>query len=183
MKLFGSLTSPYVRHCRIALMQSQCAFDLIPIDQQQSSELTPTKRVPFLRHGDMLLSDSASIIRFAREQANSDFLANVEDLDLFCFINTILDSAANVFYLEKFGLKPTDNAYIQRQTDRIAASLQTLESRELGYYQNQNDCHIRLTCLIDWMMFRHRINIDDFPELHLFTQQAAAEFAQTAPTE
>ncbi|MCK5880464.1 MAG: glutathione S-transferase family protein [Sinobacterium sp.] len=187
MKLYGSLTSPYVRHCRITLMQGNICFDLIATDQVQSAKLSPTKRVPFLRDGDLLLRDSSSIIRYAREKAGAVFLPKVEDLDKFCFINTILDSAANIFYLEKFGLDQNDNAYAMRQQQRIAASLDELEQSHQSYqaYQPLNDWHIRLACFIDWATFRHRIQIEHYPHLQNLVKQAlqTEAFAQTQPTE
>lgn len=184
MKLYGSLTSPYVRHCRIALMQSQLSFELIATDQTQSAELIATQRVPFLKDNNITLSDSASIIRYTREKADQTFLKTVEDLDKFCFVNTILDSAANLFYLEKFGLNQQDNAYTQRQNNRINDSLLELENSSITF-QDNNDWHLRLTCFMDWAIFRHRIQSDNYPNLcHLLKQaQQNKIFALTRPTE
>ena len=47
MKLFGSYTSPFVRHCRIVLAQHQQSYEFIPTDYAQSAQQTPTKRVPY----------------------------------------------------------------------------------------------------------------------------------------
>ena len=52
MKLFGSFTSPYVRHCRIALMQSGLDWEMAELDIHTSNDPgTPTLRVPFLEDG------------------------------------------------------------------------------------------------------------------------------------
>jgi len=126
MKLYGSYTSPYVRHCRIALLEEGLDVEFIETDQTKSAELSPTKKVPFLVDGDLVLSDSSSILKYIREKAGKPFLSDVQDFDLYCFANTLMDSGANVFYLEKFGLKPEDNAYVERQNSRIQQGLEML---------------------------------------------------------
>ncbi len=184
MELYGSLTSPYVRHCRIALMQSQLSFKLILTDQTQSAQLIATQRVPFLKDRDVTLSDSASILRYIREKSGQTFLNTVEEFDKFCFVNTVLDSTANLFYLEKFGLDQQANAYTQRQNNRIHGSLLELENSLLSF-QAVNDWHLRLACFLDWAIFRHRIQADNYPNLCQFLQQAQQYkiFALTHPTE
>ena len=74
MKLYGSLTSPYVRHARIAIAQSgfQCEFE--EADYARSAELSPTARVPFFEDGDLMLTDSSSILKYVREKAGTGFL-------------------------------------------------------------------------------------------------------------
>lgn len=47
MELYGSYTSPFVRHCRIALLQTQQDCQFIETDAQQSATLSPTKKVPY----------------------------------------------------------------------------------------------------------------------------------------
>jgi glutathione S-transferase len=118
---------------------------------------------------------------------DSLFLPDVDDLDKFCFINTILDSAANIFYLEKFGLNIGDNMYIQRQQSRVDKSLTQLERTPEGLipFNPSSDWHLRLACLVDWAIFRHRIEIKTYPRLATFLDAALShnEFAQTRPTE
>src|SRR5690554_7357084 len=101
MKLFGSYTSPYVRHCRIVLAQLHKDFQFIPTDHAQSAEQSPTKRVPFLQDDAVMLYDSSSILRYLREQQQQGFCDSVEDFDLFCMVNTALDATVNVFLLER----------------------------------------------------------------------------------
>ena len=95
MKLFGSTTSPYVRHCRVLLDHAKLEYELIPTDQTQSNQAVATKRVPFLQDGELQLTDSMSIIRYIREKADQAFCSSVIELDQFCLANTALDSAAS----------------------------------------------------------------------------------------
>jgi glutathione S-transferase len=104
MKLHGSFTSPYVRHCRIALMESGLNWSFVETDHDNSARLSPSKKIPFLTDGDMLLSDSSSILMYIREKAGQPFISDALDFDLFCLINTLLDAAINRFYLAKDGI-------------------------------------------------------------------------------
>ena len=63
MELFGSFTSPYVRHCRVVLAHTGLDCEFVETDYDQSAARSPTRRVPFLRDGDRMLTDSASILR------------------------------------------------------------------------------------------------------------------------
>jgi glutathione S-transferase len=75
MKLYGSYTSPFVRHCRIALIETGLAFDFIETDQTGSAAKSPTKRVPFLEDGNIFLTDSSSILKHIREKTGHTFFA------------------------------------------------------------------------------------------------------------
>ena len=48
MELFGSYTSPFVRHCRIALLETKTKFSFTETDFETSAKLSPAKKVPFL---------------------------------------------------------------------------------------------------------------------------------------
>jgi len=184
IKLYGSYTSPYVRHCRIALMEAGLSFELIPTDQSQSAEQVATQRVPFFDDGKIKLSDSMSILRYIREQAGQSFLPSVASLEQYCLVNTALDAAANVFYLEKFGLKGSDNAYIERQQARIHSCLSLIEAQAPSF-KPQDDVSLRLACFLDWAKFRQRIDHSLYPNLQklLNSAQSYDAFAQTPPTE
>ncbi|WP_352339711.1 glutathione S-transferase N-terminal domain-containing protein, partial [Psychrobacter sp. 16-MNA-CIBAN-0192] len=88
MKLYGSFTSPFVRHCRIALLESTLDYQFIETDQASSATLSPTKRVPFLHDGELSLTDSSAILRYIRHKSSKTYLDTVVELDQFCMINT-----------------------------------------------------------------------------------------------
>lgn len=188
MKLYGSYTSPYARHCRIVLQETGQSAEFLAIDQRESFKISPTKRVPFLQTGEMSLADSASIIRHLRENVGQSFFADVQSFDTFCFVNTLLDSSANVFYLEKFGLPVAANDYTKRQQSRIEQGLDILEKTALPTTLEaikQQDHWLRLACYLDWGLFRNRLSLNDKPNLQAFLALANSYpiFAQTAPKE
>lgn len=183
MKLYGSYTSPFVRHVRIALQQTGTAFEFVETDQVASASKSPTKRVPFLEDGDLFLTDSASIIRHIREKASSTFLPNVMDLDFYCLVNTALETTVNLFYLLKEGMSLESSTYLQRQQARIGSALTELEARVTSLDNELSDPAIRLACFIGWAIYRNRIDFTPYPQLMAFYQSVENHplFTSTAP--
>lgn len=183
MKLYGSYTSPFVRHCRIALIETNCACDFIETDQAASATKSPTKRVPFLEDGDLFLTDSSAILKHLREKAGQGFLSNTSELNDFCTINTALDSTVNLFFLQRDGVDLQAYEYTRRQAERIESSLAELNGLNLPETAPYNDVHLRLACYLGWALFRKRINIDAYTNLQTFLAGVSqyAPFKDTAP--
>lgn len=184
MKLFGSLTSPFVRHCRIALMQSGLDWEMVEVDIHNSlAPGTPTLRVPFLEDGAVKLTDSTSIVKYVRDKASQTFIAGAQDLDRYCLANTLLDTAINLFLLERSGLDIASNAYTSRQQKRVECILEELDSAPLPEPGQWNDAHYRIAVATDWGQFRNRFSIDGHHNLQRLLEMAAEDsvFAATAP--
>lgn len=183
MKLYGSYTSPYVRHCRIALAETGMEFTFIETDRAASAAKSPTKRVPFLEDGDVRLNDSAAIVKYVREKAGAPFLADARDYDNFCLVNTALDAAANVFFLELDGIGPAQSDYLKRQLGRIETCLQALENKPLPGQAPYSDFELKLGCFLDWGLYRQRIELANYPRLRQFLDDMKRyePFRSTAP--
>jgi glutathione S-transferase len=100
----------------------------------------------------------------------------------------LLDSSANVFYLEKSGLQLQTNDYTLRQQSRIQQGLEILEAGTLATSLaeiKQQDHWLRLACYLDWALFRKRINLNDKPRLQAFLCLANSyePYASTYPHE
>lgn len=183
MKLYGSYTSPFVRHCRIVLLETNCACEFIETDQATSALKSPTKRVPFLEDGDVFLTDSIAILKYLREKAGQKYLASTHELNQFCMVNTALDSTANLFFLERDGVDLQAYEYTRRQAARIESSLTELNELDLPATTPYNDVQLRLACYLAWGLFRKRINIDKHQNLQKLMAgiQDYKHFASTAP--
>lgn len=183
MQLFGSYTSPYVRHCRIALLETDLACEFVESDARTSAERSPTQKLPFLQDGEQLLTDSCSILRYIREKANQPFFPSLRDYDDFCLTNTLMDSAANLFVLEKDGITPEQSPYLERQRRRIDTSLDALSQRPLTQNAPYSDFELRLGCVLGWARFRDRFSFTQYPALAEFYENLGqyAPFAQTTP--
>ena len=184
IKLYGSYTSPYVRHCRTALNESGLDWELIETDATASATQSPTQKVPFLKHGDVCLTDSSSIVRYVREQAGQSFCPDITDYDLLCTANTLLDACVNLFLLERFGGKDLGgNPYLKRQGARNNTGLAYLESLTLSAQAPFNDGELRLACFLDWGLFRERLSLEGYPKLQAFLSAVRQHpaFASTQP--
>ena len=172
VKLFGSYTSPFARHVRIALQESLLPFEFIETSFDDSAEQSPTKKVPFLKDGNITLSDSTSILRYIREKAGNLFLTDIMQLELYCLINTLADSAINLVILEKNGLDTQTNAYCTRQAARIQDGLDNLNHRQLSKENMDIDSYWRLMCFLDYGLFRHAFNLESRPHLRALLDNA-----------
>lgn len=172
LTLYGSFTSPYVRHCRIALLETGLMCDFKEADTSVSAKLSPMQKVPFLTYQEKnlekIITDSAAIIKLVREEVGGSFIVDVEEFNQFCAANTLLDSALNLFFIEKDGIYVTQSAYLQRQQNRIQSALAEFEKQNLAKSAPYNDFELRLACALDWGLFRKRFSLDGFSNLQSF---------------
>ncbi|MCX2794182.1 glutathione S-transferase family protein [Microbulbifer thermotolerans] len=184
MKLFGSLTSPFVRHCRIALMQSGLDWEMVEIDIHSSQNPeTPTLRVPFLQDDGLRLTDSTPILKYVREKSGMEFIPNVQDFDRYCLANTLLDSAIALFLLERSGFDINSNAYTLRQQKRIERVLSELDAAPLPESGRLGDADYRVAVAVAWGQFRNRFSIDSHTNLQrlLAIAEEDSSFCATVP--
>ena len=183
MILYGSYTSPYVRHCRIVLNDSGCQWSFQEVDYAGSAKQSPTKKVPFLKDQQLTLTDSSSILKYLREKFSGQWFADINDYDLFCMVNTLLDSAVNLFLLEKDGLTPDSSRYLNRQSERVNTGLELLNERLSPCQSPLSDGQIRAACFLGWGVFRNRFSLENHSQLQAFLDSANQwpAFEQTAP--
>ena len=183
MKLYGSYTSPFVRHCRIVLLETGLACEFIETDMAGSATKSPTKRVPFLEDGNQLFTDSSSIIKYLCEKVGNFFCASAKELDEYCLVNTALDTTINLFFIERDGVQVAGIPYLRRQAERIESSIAELNAMILPMSSPYNDAELRLACFIDWAKFRKRFDFAEFKNLENFFAaiQSYENFKATEP--
>lgn len=157
MKLYGSYTSPYVRHCRVAMLAADLEFEFVETDYAESAARSPTQRVPFFEYDGRTLTDSTSILRWLREHNGGSFLEDLGAFDRYLMVNTAMDSTVNLFLLERDGLQPEDVPYLGRQRDRVRSSLEALD-RQFADAPPDDDDGLRLACFLSWASFRGRVD-------------------------
>ncbi|MCE0555415.1 glutathione S-transferase family protein [Motilimonas sp. E26] len=186
MKLYGSFTSPYVRHCRIVLAQTGLECEFIETDAVASAELSPTKKVPFLIDGNLTLTDSVVILKYLREKAGQTFFPDMMDFERFAMVNTVMDATVNIFFLEKQdNIQVNDSQYLQRQQGRVESGLACLNQTVVTNKLPLSDGQLRLACFLDWGVYRQRINLAPYPALAELLTLANTDplFTATAPPE
>jgi len=184
MKIYGSFTSPFVRHCRIALLETELVCEFIETDAQQSAVISPTKKVPLLVDGDITLTDSSTILRYLREKAEMPFMADIHDFELFNMTNTVMDACVNIFFLEKFDdITSEKSSYITRQKARVLSGLDALNEAELHAQLPLTDGLMRLACFLDWGIYRDRIDLKKLTNLTRLLDVARTDknFIKTVP--
>ncbi|MFV8780830.1 glutathione S-transferase family protein [Microbulbifer sp. SA54] len=184
MKLFGSFTSPFVRHCRIALMQSGLDWEMVELDIHTSKDPgTPTLRVPYLQDGALQLNDSTSILKYVREKSGQQFIIDAKEFDRYCLANTLLDAAINLFLLQRSGVDIDANLYTQRQQQRIEQVLKELDAAPLPAPGQFGDADYRVAVGVAWGQFRKRFSIASHPKLQRLLEIAGEDsiFVATAP--
>ena len=183
MKLFGSYTSPFVRHCRVALLHSNLGFEFIEADDSMRNMYSATDKVPFFTDGDVTLSDSSSILKYVREKSGAVFLAGLDDFENFTIANTLTDSAINLFLLENEGFGADRVNYLARQKARVDHGLIVLDKRIDPQAGTTKDSTLRCACFIGWGLFRNRFRIDGLSNLEQLMEIANRDehFAATAP--
>lgn len=183
MELFGSYTSPFVRHCRIALLEGDIEHQFVEADYTASARQSPTQKVPFLHTDTLKLYDSSSILKYVREASGMAFLPDAQDFDRFCMVNTAIDALINLFLLEKEGVTPANNAYLKRQLARVETSFAEMNGWPLAHQAPYNDVELRLACFVDWVMFRQRLDMTPYPRLTALVEQLRSyePFSATQP--
>lgn len=179
MQLHGSKISPYVRHCRVVLMNSGLDFDFVETDVVQAQQVSPIAKIPYLYDTDIFLNDSSSILKYVRERSEQEFLLDIQDYDLFAVSNTVLDSVVNLFLLERSGLLVEQNSYLKRQQQRVESGLADLDKRVCLKYEGitnqelmQNDALLRVACFVQWAVFRQRIQVRELKFLEKLVEIA-----------
>jgi glutathione S-transferase len=184
MELYGSYTSPFVRHCRIALLQTKLKCKFVETDATQSATLSPTKKVPLLIDSELTLTDSTSILTHIYELVGEYFLTDVEDLELYHMSNTLLDTCVNLFMLAKFdGITPDKSVYLTRQQQRVDSGLVAINDKTFSQALPLTDGEVRLACFLSWATFRNILSLDKYEHLQalLTLAETDANFKQTAP--
>ena len=184
MKIYGSYTSPFVRHCRIVLLEAGLTCEFIETDAVQSAQISPTKKVPMLVDGDITLTDSSSILRYLREKSGSAFMDDILDFELFNMTNTVMDACVNVFFLEKLDeITDQQSQYIARQKARILSGLEALNESPMLAELPLSDGLLRLACFLDWGIYRERIDLRAFTNLTRLLDVARTDsnFIKTVP--
>lgn len=183
MKLYGSYTSPFVRHVRIVFLETGLEYEFIETDQAGSAAKSPTQRVPFLQDGEVFLTDSTSIVKYLRERVGQTYCKTAQELDQLCLINTVMDATVNLFFIKRDGVDISGIPYLQRQAARIQTTLKELNDLTLSDSAPYTDAQIRLACFISWAKLREQIDFAKYPALEKFYSNASQHpyFQATQP--
>lgn len=197
-KLFGTVTSPYVRRVRIVAHELGLELDWIDTateaGQAELREVTPLWKIPTLLLDGAPVFDSAVIVRALLRRAGPGPLVvhdpdDIQTQNLITVIDGALDSLINTFYLVVQNGVPLDSsAYLKKQQDRAAAALAWLDARvhdnRLGPQPGFGLPELSLLTALDWIRFRNAYPVERHENLLRCVEQFAARpsVLATAPS-
>lgn len=200
MKLYGTLTSPYVRKVRIVMAEKKLDCEFLIEDISSANEIiqlvNPLGKVPCLIvDGNFSIYDSPIIVEHLDTMSPVARLipANTRDrVEVKCWealADGILDAAILVRLEEKRPEKNQNKAWVELQLNKVYAGLLAM-SNKLG---KQTYCHraqysladIAVCCALDWISFRHPLIrwADAYPNLSALFERVSARqsFQSTVP--
>lgn len=188
MKLFGSVSSPFVRRLRLLLVSQPYEFISLNIFETAGREtlvqLNPTRKVPMLQDGELVIFDSGVIFRYLCQKLQLPALSWTDENRL-TMINAVNDSLVELLLCQRSGFDTnSDKLFFNLQHERVVGTLQVLEQQAAaGQFADWDYLAISLYSLLDWAEFRQLADLKPYPALQQFMQRTKdrAGVAQTDP--
>jgi glutathione S-transferase len=166
MKLYGTLTSPFVRKVRVVAAELGEAVERVdtatPAGRAALREVTPIAKVPAAEVDGRLLFDSHVIVDWLVTTRGWHELTPPRDVwrthNIVNAIDAALDSMIQLFYLRRDGVAVDGTAYAERQLER-ADAIFTWLGKELApggrsFERGLGIAEISLIATLDWLDFR-----------------------------
>jgi len=177
MKLYGSITSPFVRRLRFVCNELDVKFDFVDTatdaGQAEMRSKNPIWKVPCVEADGQILWDSHTIIEYISEKhvGHPKLLRTPQgaekwrEKNLVTAADSCVESAINVFYLNKDGVKVNEVPYMVKQKARVASILAWLKTQlHDNYFTAEKKIglsELTLYCILDWMRFREMYPVND----------------------
>lgn len=165
MKLYGTITSPFVRRVRVVAAEAGVAVELLDTStdagQAALRRVTPIWKVPIADIDGRILFDSRAIIDWIAYTHGWGGLAAPRDHashgNLLNAIDGALDATVAVFYLRRENVDVAAIPYCQKQIERATAVFDWLAAeQDAGRFGVEPRlAELSLCCSLDWMEFRN----------------------------
>jgi len=172
MKLYGSITSPFVRRVRYTALELGQPFELIDsltdAGQIEVRKRNPIWKVPCVEIDELLIWDSHTIVDYlhAKFPHHPHALRKPMGTEIWRERNLVtaadgcVESAINVFYLRKDGVAVDEVPYLKKQQDRVQSILTWLKSQlHHNYFTHEKKMglsELTFYCILDWLRFREQ---------------------------
>lgn len=197
LRLYGTVTSPYVRRVRIVAHLLGVPVELVDTstDEGQAAlrQVSPIWKVPAAEIDGAVVLDSHAITELLVARHGPGPLApwdpeDVEAKNVIAVVDGALDSLIANFYLAKDGITPATSAYLDKHDARAESALRWLESRVrgdrfLGPVDAVGLPEIAVVTALGWMRFRETYPVERHPALVRLAEHhdATEAFAATRP--
>lgn len=169
MKLIGSLTSPFVRKVRIALIEKNIPFELV-IDPPMElgtrvPDYNPLGKIPVLVSDDEsiwydsdLLTEYLEVLHPQVPLLPQDRRAALTVRQTLKLVDGVADAGVLIYLEKRRTADKQDEAWIKRQTGKIERGLAALDKVAHGktYLHNEtfSAADIAIGCILQWLEFR-----------------------------
>lgn len=176
MKLYGSVTSPYVR--RLRLLMENLEYEFIPLDIYQGEgrkkllELSPVAKIPVLENAPDIIYDSRQIFEYLCESSVHPKL-DWERKNILTIIDGITESLVNFIILKKSQIKiPKDSLYGRINWERVEIGFKEIERLILqGKFDQWDYASMSLYALVDWASFRELKDFSQYSQIQNFMKK------------
>jgi glutathione S-transferase len=198
MKLYGTMTSPFVRRVRIVAQEVGAPCELINVateeGQSQLRAVSPIWKMPAVEVDNTVILDSHVILDWLLENYGRRKLRAIDtanrwrETNIMTVIDGALDSAINVFYLKRDGEDVDRIQYMVKQKSRIDSAMAWLEKQLDGAYFTEDQriglSEIYLETALGWMTYRDAYPVSSHRAFTRFREAHAwiPSFATTLPS-
>ena len=194
IRLFGTVTSPYVRRVRIVAHELGLDCELIDTStddgQAELRRRSPIWKVPTAELDGQLVFDSGVICAelVGRHGGRGlSAIGSLEDRNAVTVVDGALDSLINCFYLGRDGVEAESVGYLQKQRERAASALAWLDGRIVDGWLSAGRqfglAEVALGTAAAWMRFRGTYPIERHPGVVACLERCEGResFVQTRP--
>jgi glutathione S-transferase len=177
MKLYGTITSPFVRRVRVVAAEAGCPIQLIDTStdggQAELREISPIRKVPVAVLDGRTLYDSRTIVDWILTTRGYGGLTPPTDrwreANLVNAIDAAVESAIQLFYLRRDGVTIDGSVFADRQLARVASIFdwlgKELDGHRTSFGGGLGLAEISLVAVLDWMDFRKSYPTESAPQL------------------
>lgn len=196
MRLYGTITSPFVRRVRAVAHEVGEPVELVdpmsPDGQRALRAVSPIWKVPAGELDGRVLWDSAILVDelLARRGAPASFRAatTTEDRLFVAAVDEALLALIRIFYLQRDGLDVRTVPYLVKERDRTDSIFAWVEGSLRGPWCTGADgfgrAELALFSALEWIRFRKTWDVEAHPGLVAFLEahRARPSLAATPPT-
>lgn len=179
MKLYGTVTSPFVRRVRMVADELGVPVESIdtagPEGQAALRAVSPIAKVPTAVLDGAVVFDSRAIIDLLLDAHGPGPLrattaaTRVDEWNLLNAVDAALEAAIRLFYLRRDGIDPAGIPYMVKEQDRVRAVMTWIDGHLHGPWctgeAGFGRAELALLTTADWMRFRQAYDVDAHPNI------------------
>jgi glutathione S-transferase len=178
MKLYGTLTSPFVRRVRAVALELGVEVQLVDVSQPHGQELlgavSPIAKVPVAELDGSLWFDSHAIVTELLAARGHGTLRvppslSAAESNFMVAVDGALEPAIRLFYFRRDKVAIDDLPYMVKERERVRAVMTWLEGQVRPPWCTRQDgfglAELWLITALDWMTYRDAYPVGDHPRL------------------